>query len=287
MIITDLLASMHDRFARAGLENPALDAELIAGFVLGESRGGVQRLAVLGHELTPDEVQRIEHLASDRESRVPLQHLTGRAAFRGIELEVGPGVFIPRPETELVTQLAIDELHADASPEPIVIDLCTGSGTIALAIVNEVDRARVTAIELDDHALAWARRNVQRLGDDRVTLLHGDAGEVPPEIEPMAGTVSVVVTNPPYVPTGAIPIDPEVRDHDPERALYSGEDGLDLIRRIAANYRRVLRPGGLIVIEHAEMQGESIRNLLLQHGWSAPATHRDLTLRDRVTTARA
>lgn len=287
MFLSDRLTASAAQLRAAGIADPELDAELIAAHVLGISRGRVQAFAVMGHELTHEDAARIERLTGERASRVPLQHLTGRAPFRNIELEVGPGVFTPRPETEVVTQFAIDELMQDASPEPIVIDLCTGSGTIALAIAHEVPRARVYAVELDDHALAWARRNVDRLGEGRVTLLQGDAGTVHPGLADVRGRVSVVVANPPYVPQGAVPLDPEVRDHDPDRALYSGEDGLDLIRRIIRAYREVLRPGGLLVLEHAEHQGQAVRDILKGQGWWAPSTHRDLTLRDRVTTARA
>lgn len=303
MLIRDILVSAHETLTRAGIEDPAADAELIVGYVIGESRGRVQALALMNHQLAETDVTRIIALVDERSARVPLQHLTGTAPFRSIELQVGPGVFIPRPETEILTQFAIDELHVDPSPEPIAIDLCTGSGAIALAIASEVDRARVWAVEADESAHAWAARNVQRLGQGRVTLLHGDVRELcltngAPQLEearsdsllaefaPLAGRVSVVATNPPYVPDDAIPIDPEVRDHDPGDALYSGADGLDLIRSMSAGVQWLLRPGGLIVIEHGEQQGSAVREILERDGWNAPATHRDLTFRDRVTVAR-
>lgn len=301
MLVSDVLVRLHEQFTEAGIEDPAADAELIVGHVIGESRGRVQALSLLGSSLTEEQAARIDRMAEDRSSRVPLQHLTGKAPFRSIELDVGPGVFIPRPETETVTQFAIDELHADLMPEPIVIDLCTGSGAIALAIAAEVDRARVWAIEKDESAHAWAERNVARLGDGRVTLLKGDVAELNVQ-DPDAssentlmnralaahiGSVSVIVTNPPYVPEAAIPKDPEVRDHDPETALYSGGDGLDLIRVMSRRAKPLLKPGGLFVIEHAEPQGAAIRAILESDGWTSTSTHRDLTHRDRVTIARA
>ena len=282
-----MLTELRTRFAASGIEDPQADAELLIGAVIGESRGRVQSLALLGKGLSEADAVRVRNLAEDRAQRVPLQHLTGRAPFRQIELEVGPGVFVPRPETETVVQFAIDELLADASPEPLALDLCTGSGAVALAMATEVDRSRVWAVEKDPHAHAWAKRNVDRLGDDRVTLLEGDIADPPEVIRALKGSLTVIATNPPYVPSGAIPHIPEVRDHDPELALYSGEDGLDLIRVISRTYRDYLRSGGLIVIEHAEHQGEAVRNILTRDGWSAPATHRDLTFRDRATTARA
>ena len=285
--VNDLLVRLRTQFAQAGIADPQLDAELLTGAVLDETRGRVQSLAVLGSHIDAAKAERILELAAERAARVPLQHLTGKAHFRHLELSVGPGVFIPRPETETVAQLAIDELHADASAEPRALDLCAGSGAIALAMATEVDRARVWAVEKDEQAHAWTTRNVDALGDGRVTLIHGDITEAHPELEEIAGTLSVIAANPPYVPAHAIPKDPEVRDHDPALALYSGDDGLTLIRSISRRYRRFLRPGGLIVIEHAEMQGDAVRAILARDGWQATATHRDLTLRDRATTARA
>lgn len=284
--VRDLLLELFQEFERAGIEDPQADAELLVCAVTDESRGRVQSRAILGDTLPPEQAERVRSLAAQRAERVPLQHLTGRAPFRLIELEVGPGVFVPRPETETVAQFAIDELHADASPEPWALDLCTGSGAIALSIATEVDRARVWAVEKDPHAHAWAKRNVDRFGDGRVTLINADITERCEEVETLKGQLSVIVTNPPYVPQASIPRDPEVRDHDPDLALYSGEDGLTLIREISRRYRDYLRPGGLIVIEHADMQGPGVRAILARDGWIGAATHRDLTFRDRATTAR-
>src|SRR5690606_18838944 len=164
----------------------------------------------------------------------------------------------------------------DPHPQPRALDLCTGSGAIALALATEIDRAKVWAIEKDEHAHAWASRNIDEFGADRVTLVHGDVADPPQEIRDLKGTLSVIATNPPYVPATAVPRDPEVREHDPELALYSGDDGLDLIRHISRTYRSYLKPGGLIVIEHAELQGESVREILTADGWGGTATHRDL-----------
>lgn len=287
MLISEKLVALYREFQAAGIENPQADAELIVAHVLGVTRGRVQSLAILDRTLTTKHRERVDQMAQDRASRVPLQHLTGRAPFRRIELSVGPGVFIPRAETEVVTQLAVDELLADFTPEPIAIDLCTGSGAIALALAQEVDRVQVLALEKSEEAYAWAQLNVAEFGDDRVTLLHGDIAEPQTEFASVTGRVSVVISNPPYVPQAAIPRDPEVHEHDPELALYSGTDGLDLIRVISRVAKPLLRPGGLLVLEHAESQGAAVRALLSADGWAAVATHRDLTLRDRATTARA
>ncbi|MBO1803951.1 peptide chain release factor N(5)-glutamine methyltransferase [Leucobacter ruminantium] len=288
--IRAVVGGLCERFADAGIEDPAADAELIVGHVLGVSRGRVQALAVMGRELDGAQLAAVTELADERARRVPLQHLTGRAPFRSIELSVGPGVFVPRPETEMVAQFAIDELLAVPDPSPLALDLCTGSGAIALSIAHEVETARVLAVEKSREAHAWAARNVAEWGDGRVELRLGDVGDLDAgrdsEGVPLAGRVSVLVSNPPYVPEGMVPRDPEVRDHDPELALYSGADGLDLIRVISRIGLEAVRPGGLLVLEHAEHQGRAIRELLSADGWRAAATHPDLTGRDRATTAR-
>ena len=282
--VAEVLRVIEGMLAEAGIE-PGPDAELLLAHVLGESRGRVQALAIMGGLLSDEDRERTLDLASERARRVPLQHLTGRAPFRGIELEVGPGVFVPRPETEVVAQFAIDALAAVPAEQALAVDLCTGSGAIALSLAHEVPSARVWAVEKSPEAHAWASRNVERLGEGRVELLLGDAADASEMLPELRGRVHVLVSNPPYVPSGMVPRDPEVRDHDPEMALYSGEDGLDLIRVISRAALELVAPGGALVLEHAEGQGAAIRALLAADGWRAPSTHRDLTLRDRATTA--
>lgn len=287
-----LLASLRDEFAAAGIEHPAQDAELLVGHVLGVSRGRVQALAVLDETVSEADREAIHTLAAARAQRVPLQHLTGRAPFRDLDLAVGPGVFVPRPETEVVAQFAIDELRALPHPEPIAIDLCAGSGALALALATEVPTARVWALEKSPEAHAWAARNVARYGDGRVHLRLGAVedllrpGTTAAAFAPLRGRVQVLVSNPPYIPDDMVPRDPEVREHDPELALYGGPDGLGLVRVISRVGRAFVAPGGLLVLEHAETQGAAIRSLLAADGWRAPATHPDLTGRDRATVAR-
>lgn len=284
--VGELMSEIADRLGAAGIEHPAADAELLLGHVLGVSRGRVQALAITGSLASAEQAEAALDLAGERARRVPLQHLTGRAPFRGIELEVGPGVFVPRPETEGVAQLAIDALAAVPDPAPTAVDLCTGSGAIALAIANEVPTTCVWAVEKSREAHAWAERNVAALGDGRVELLLGDAADAAALLpEGLLGRVHVLVSNPPYVPDAMVPRDPEVRDHDPGLALYGGPDGLDLVRVISKVGLELVAPGGAIVLEHAETQGAAIRSLLAADGWRAPATHPDLTLRDRTTTA--
>jgi len=266
----------------AGVPSPDVDAELLLGHVTGLTRGAVRARAVTAASLTPDEQEALVAAITRRASREPLQHITGRASFRHLELRVGPGVFVPRPETEGVAQLAIDALRSIADASPVAVDLGTGSGALALAMASEVPTATVVAVELSPEAAVWTRRNIDAVGVDNVRLVEGDLADALPELD---GTVSVVVSNPPYVPVGMVPRDPEVRLHDPALALYGGEDGLDLVRALSLTARRLLRPGGALVIEHGELQGGAIRDLLTAEGWRSPATHPDLTGRDRATTA--
>ncbi|WP_136029275.1 peptide chain release factor N(5)-glutamine methyltransferase [Microbacterium sp. PF5] len=266
--------------ADAGVPDPLVDAELLAAHVLDRRRGEVQAAIVRGDRIDEEQQAALTRLVSRRAGREPLQHLTGVAPFRHLELSVGPGVFIPRPETETVAQFAIDALLNSGEAAPVGIDLGTGSGAIALAMATEVPHARIFAAELSEEAHAWAARNVAGTGN--LTLVLCDLAEAFPELD---GTASVVISNPPYVPDAAVPRDPEVRLFDPALALYGGADGLDVVRVLSDRALRLLRPGGVLVIEHGELQGAEIRELLTADGWRAAATHRDLTLRDRATTA--
>ncbi|MFT4122826.1 MAG: peptide chain release factor N(5)-glutamine methyltransferase [Microbacteriaceae bacterium] len=268
--------------ARAGVPSPDVDVELLVAHVLDASRGEVQARTIVGSSVPRAQAITIEELLERRAAREPLQHITGRAFFRDLELMVGRGVFVPRPETEQVAQLAIDALRA-AGPGAVAVDLCTGSGALALALATEVPDAAVAAVELDAHAFVWARLNARRIGVPGLRLVCADLAEALPELD---GGVDVVVANPPYIPVGAVPRDPEVRMHDPERALYGGEDGLDVVRAVSVRALALLRPGGVLVVEHGEQQGARLRALLAADGWRDAATHPDLGGRDRATVAR-
>jgi len=288
------------RLSEAGVASPDADAVALAAHVLGIPAAEVRRLMVLDAKLcdvgaasgavvagSAGFVAAYHDLVGERTRRVPLQHLTGRAAFRYLELQVGPGVFVPRPETELAAGLAIEAAAAVVSVEgraPRVVDLCCGSGAIALSAKSEAPRARVHGVELSELALAWAIRNRDLLGLD-VDLRLGDATTA---FQDLVGEVDVVVSNPPYIPLGAVPNDPEVRDHDPEVALYGGSaDGLAIPLAVAARAAVLLRPGGVLVMEHADVQGAALTVALRRAGeWDGIRDHRDLSGLPRAVTAR-
>ncbi|MER6687877.1 peptide chain release factor N(5)-glutamine methyltransferase [Streptomyces minutiscleroticus] len=270
------VAQATQRLADAGVPSPRNDAEELAAFVHGVKRGQLHTVK------DADFDARYWEVVARREAREPLQHITGRAFFRYLELQVGPGVFVPRPETESVVGWAIDAVRAMDVVEPLVVDLCTGSGAIALAIAQEVPRSRVHAVELSEDALRWTRKNVE---GSRVDLRQGDARDAFPELD---GQVDLVISNPPYIPlTEWEYVAPEARDHDPEMALFSGEDGLDLIRGLERTAHRLLRPGGVVVVEHADTQGGQVPWIFTEErGWADAADHPDLNNRPRFATAR-
>lgn len=286
------LASTIARLTEAGVSSPPADAQLLVAHALGVPRAELSRRVVLGDALTPAQADTLERLVDARADRVPLQHLTGTAGFRGIELSVGPGVFVPRPETELLAGLGVDvarRLVADGAEQVLVVDLCTGSGAVALAVADEVPQARVVALELDPSAVAWARRNVERLAlGDRVDVRAGDVTRADEGLlADVVGRADVVLANPPYIPPGMVPTEPEVRDHDPEVALYGGgTDGLEVPRAVVACAAALLRPGGVLAMEHADVQGDSARALAAGAGWTDARTLTDLAGRPRTLVAR-
>jgi release factor glutamine methyltransferase len=281
-LLLDEIAVAPARLAEAGVESPRADAEIIAAHLHGVSRGELH--------VVPDTAfdPRYWDDVARRAAREPLQHITGLAYFRYLELEVGPGVFVPRPETEVMTGWAIDWLAARDVAEPLVADLGTGSGAIALAIAQEVPRARVHAVEADPLARQWAARNVARLAataphtEGRVTLQAADFADALPEL---SGALDLVISNPPYIPAGSW-VPPEVGEYDPATALWGGPDGLDAIRRIERVAQRLLRPGGAVAVEHGAPQGPAVYWVFAEEsGWRETRNHRDLAGRNRFVTA--
>ncbi len=276
----DLVRRAAARLAGAGVASPEYDAAELLAHVLGTTRPAL----ALVEAVTPAQAEAYDVLVARRAAREPLQHLTGSAAFRYVELAVGPGVFVPRPETELLAGWGIERARAvvDAGRVPVVVDLCTGSGAIALSVATEVPAAEVHAVELGDAAHDWAVTNLAGSGVD---LRHGDMADAFADLD---GTVDVVLCNPPYIPLEAYEsVAPEARDHDPELALFSGDDGLVAMRVLERVAARLLRPSGVVGAEHADVQGESAPAVFAGSGrWCDVRDHRDLAGRARFTTAR-
>jgi len=282
MLLRELVEHAANRFQEAGIESAQVDAELLAGFVLSLTRGGVQTAIISGSEISESDSEAITNLYGRRLQREPLQHITGKGYFRNLELAVGKGVFIPRPETEFVAQLAIDALRSMSTEQPIAVDLGTGSGAIALAMATEVTHSEVYAVEKSADAIGFTRKNFETYGGRNTTLTHGDLADAFSELD---GTVSVVVSNPPYIPNAAVPRDVEVNLHDPELALYGGEDGMRVMHQVSSRAKQLLHTGGTLVVEHADSQAAQVSQLLLADGWRQVRSHKDLTGRDRAVTA--
>ncbi|MBO0804834.1 MAG: peptide chain release factor N(5)-glutamine methyltransferase [Nocardiopsaceae bacterium] len=297
-LLLDEIALATVRLAEAGVESPRADAELIAAHAHNVKRGEL-------HTVPDSEFDAVFWAdVARRANREPLQHITGRAYFRYLELDVGPGVFVPRPETEVLTGWAVDRLREMDVADPVAVDLGTGSGAIALSIAQEVPRATVHAVEGDPLALSWAERNITRHVDSytagRVLLHAGDfvSGAVPggtgPDgggpaglagLESLAGTIDLVVSNPPYIPVGSV-VAPEAAEYDPPAALWSGSDGLDAIRAIERVARWLLRPDGRLAVEHSDLQGAAVYWVFGEEaGWRDTRNHKDLAGRDRFVTS--
>jgi release factor glutamine methyltransferase len=266
----------------AGVSSPRVDAEILTAHVLGLPRSRL----LLAPDLDPVRAGHLRELVAARARRVPLQHLTGVAPFHHVEVSVGPGVFVPRPETELLVEWGLGALSratpGEAEDAPTVVDLCSGSGAIALAVAAARPAARVYAVERDPSALEWLRRNA---AGGRVRVVEGDVTD-PDVLADLDGSVDLVLCNPPYVPAGT-PVPPEVAGFDPYPAVFSGADGLDLIRDLVPRVARLLRPGGRFGVEHDDTHGEAVPALLRADGrFGGIVDHRDLTGRPRFATAR-
>jgi release factor glutamine methyltransferase len=269
------------RLDAAGVPSARHDAEVLLGLVTGAPRARLHRQ----QPLDAATLTAYDDLVRRRERREPLQHITGRAAFRYLELDVGPGVFVPRPETEVMAGAAADELQrlvAAGIRHPVAVDLCTGSGAVAVAMASEVPASRVTGVELSVDAVAYARLNA---APHLVDIRHGDIADA---VDDLAGQVHVVTANPPYIPlTAWESVEPEARAFDPDLSLWSGTDGLEAIRVVSGVAARLLVDGGLVTCEHADVQGESAPAVFAAAGsWATVRDNMDLSGRSRYVTAR-
>lgn len=249
--IRDILVDAQHRLSNAGIDSAATESAELLAHVLAVPRNRL----FMQDAVTEENRIAFERLMAKRLNRIPLQHITGTAAFRRIELGVGPGVFIPRPESELVAEAAIRFLNE--LDEPVAVDLCAGSGAITISLAIEVPGTRVIGIELSPEAFPWLEQNIRKFDPVIPIEVHQiDATDFADQVfVALSGQCDAVTCNPPYIPQEMIPRDPEVRIHEPAMALYGGPDGLDVIRGIAKTAALLLKPGGLLVIEHADVQG--------------------------------
>jgi release factor glutamine methyltransferase len=263
------------QLAEAGIDSARHDAEQLAAHLAGTERG---RLSLV-ESLDEDFFTRYRDVVAARSRRVPLQHLVGTEAFGPVVLHVGPGVFIPRPETEAMLAWAI----AQRLPiRPVIVDVCTGSGALALALARHLADARVIGIDDSDAALDYARRNVE---GSSVELVRADAA-APGLLAELDGRADLVVSNPPYVPDDAI-VEPEVAQYDPPHAVFGGPDGMTVIAAVVRQAGRWLRPGGLFAVEHDDTTSTNTVELVESTGlFEDIKARQDLAGRPRFVTAR-
>ena len=267
--------------AAAGVPSPGVDAEELAAHLLGVSRTRLG-MTPLVESTWLDGYHKV---VARRAERIPLQHLLGSVQFGRARLAIGPGAFIPRPETESLVAWALGAIAGIRVP--VVVDLCAGSGAIALAISAARPDARVIAVERSPAALAWARRNIVKhidAGGSRVELRGGDIADQR-LLADLDGTADLVTANPPYVPDGT-PVEPEVAKFDPPEAVFGGTDGLAVIKPLVSIAAGLLKVGGVLAIEHDDTHGETVPALLrARRVLTDVADHDDLTGRPRFVTA--
>ena len=280
MLVSELLSESSRKLKEAGVTSATVDAELLACFCLDVSRSELSIMVATNQEFPKESIEHFDSALARRVAREPLQHITGKAAFRHLELKVGPGVFTPRPETEQVVGFALEKIST--WPTPLIVDLCSGSGAIAISLATEISGSNVFAVEKSIDAFSFLRQNAATYGLSDENLRNEDLHDSLPELD---GQVDLVISNPPYIPNDAIPIDLEVQLHEPSMSLYGGVDGLDVVRQISNRALKLLKPRGLLVMEHADTQSNAIRKLLLGQGWLEIEARADLAGKDRMISA--
>jgi release factor glutamine methyltransferase len=280
LLVSEVLSESSRKLIEAGVTSATVDAELLAANCLGISRSDLSILVATNSDFPASKIALFEKALARRVSREPLQHITGIAPFRHLELEVGPGVFTPRPETEQLVSYAMEKISNVS--KPLIVDLCSGSGAIAISLATEVSSSEVFAVELSEDAFGYLRRNAIRFGLAEENLRNEDLEFSLTELD---GRVDLVIANPPYIPNEAIPIDLEVQLHEPSISLYGGVDGLDVVRKISFRAMNLLKQGGYLIMEHADTQSAAIGELLLGEGWIEVEAKTDLAGKDRMISA--
>jgi len=281
--IQKLLTWVTEYLTQKGVDAPRLSAELLLSHVLGLKR--IELYTQYNKVVVQDQLDRLHGLVKRAGEHEPVAYLVGRTEFYSIEFEVTPDCLIPRPETELLVQRSIEFLRKRTGPQ-YICDLCTGCGVIAVAIAKNVPDAKVLATDISEPALAGAAKNVEKHKlQDRIELRHGDLFE---PLVPQLDLFDLMVCNPPYVSAAEYEaLDRNVKDYEPRIALYAGQDGLDLYRRIAEKVDQFLKPDGLLLLEIGYQQGPAVRELLEQTGALAQIQiDKDLQHHDRVVAAK-
>lgn len=297
----ELLQNAIARLRKAGVESAEYDARLLLSKACGVSLAELNKALILGDltDFSPDYARKYSDFVARRASREPLQHIVGRAPFRYLDLCVGKGVFVPRPETEVVVEAGLDWLRESHVSKPTVVDLCAGSGAIGLSVVTEVADAQVWAVEKSPEAFQYLRKNFEETAKNhenmqissRYHAVLADAtkahiADCTPELQAICGKVDLVITNPPYVPESQVPEQVEVREYDPPLALYGGSaDGLLIPEQIMRAAFALLKPGGAMVMEHDISQGDVLKKYAESVGFARARVGNDLTGRPRYTFA--
>ena len=297
----ELLQNAIARLREAGVESAEYDARLLLAKACGVSLAELNKALILGDltDFSQDYASKYSDFVSRRALREPLQHIVGRAPFRYLDLQVGKGVFVPRPETEIVVEAGLDWLRESGVSKPTVVDLCAGSGAIGLSIATEVADAQVWAVEKSPEAFQYLQKNFEETAKkweniqifSRYHVVLADAtkahiSDLIPELHAICGKVDLVITNPPYVPENQVPEQIEVREYDPPVALYGGsEDGLLIPEKIMRAAFALLKPGGAMVMEHDISQGDALKKYAESVGFARARVGNDLTGRPRYTFA--
>ena len=262
-VTRSVLVDIELRLKNANVSSPRFDAECLVAFVLNTSRNRVGLIS----EISDEQYREIEKLVEKRVRRIPLQHLIGEQGFRHLVLNVGPGVFIPRPETEILVESVIRYIKDKNQERLLVVDYCSGSGAIALSIAKECSNVEVFAIEKSVEAFKYLETNYQKYKEEisshnsKVHLINADINHQIVELDNLIGQIDVVVSNPPYIPENMVPKEIEVKDHDPGLALFGGKDGLEIVRIVINKSQKLLKKGGLVAIEHSDLQGNPDQEL--------------------------